>query len=126
VGLDAASAQRYPHQFSGGQRQRIAIARALITKPQVLIADEAVSALDVSVRAQVLNLLADLSESHAFTLVFVSHDLHVVRNQCDVVAVMRKGEIVECGPSEEIYKNPLHPYTKTLLEAMPDIGAAGE
>ena len=126
VGLDAASAQRYPHQFSGGQRQRIAIARALITKPQVLIADEAVSALDVSVRAQVLNLLADLSESHAFTLVFVSHDLHVVRNQCDVVAVMRKGEIVECGPSEEIYKNPLHPYTKTLLEAMPNIGAEGE
>jgi ABC-type glutathione transport system ATPase component len=126
VGLDAASAQRYPHQFSGGQRQRIAIARALITKPQVLIADEAVSALDVSVRAQVLNLLADLSESHAFTLVFVSHDLHVVRNQCDVVAVMREGEIVECGPSEEIYKNPLHPYTKTLLEAMPNIGAAGE
>jgi ABC-type glutathione transport system ATPase component len=122
VGLDAASAQRYPHQFSGGQRQRIAIARALITKPQILIADEAVSALDVSVRAQVLNLLADLSQSHAFTLVFVSHDLHVVRNQCDVVAVMRKGEIVECGPSEEIYRNPLHPYTKTLLDAMPKIG----
>lgn len=122
VGLDAASAQRYPHQFSGGQRQRIAIARALITKPQILIADEAVSALDVSVRAQVLNLLADLSQSHSFTLVFVSHDLHVVRNQCDVVAVMRKGEIVECGPSEEIYKNPLHTYTKTLLDAMPSIG----
>jgi ABC-type glutathione transport system ATPase component len=110
VGLDAASAQRYPHQFSGGQRQRIAIA------------DEAVSALDVSVRAQVLNLLADLSQSHSFTLVFVSHGLHVVRNQCDVVAVMRKGEIVECGPSEEIYKNPLHTYTKTLLAAMPSIG----
>lgn len=119
VGVGESVADRYPHQFSGGQRQRIAIARALVTHPDILIADEAVSALDVSVRAQVLNLLADLADEYAFTLIFVSHDLHVVRNQCDVVAVMDKGRIVECGSSDEIYDHPQHEYTQKLVASMP-------
>lgn len=115
VGLDADAADRYPHQFSGGQRQRISIARALICKPRLLIADEPVSALDVSVRAQVLNLLADLVDEYALTLVFVSHDLAVVRHLCDRVVVMKDGEIVESGSTEEIYNNPQHPYTRELI-----------
>ncbi|MGL3806399.1 dipeptide ABC transporter ATP-binding protein [Paeniglutamicibacter sp. R2-26] len=115
VGLDPEAADRYPHQFSGGQRQRISIARALVCKPRVLVADEPVSALDVSVRAQVLNLLADLVDDYALTLVFVSHDLAVVRHLCDSVLVMKDGEIVESGRTEDIYGNPQHPYTRELI-----------
>jgi ABC-type glutathione transport system ATPase component len=121
VGLPADSADRFPHQFSGGQRQRIAIARALITNPRILLADEAVSALDVSVRAQVLNLIADLVDAYALTLVFVSHDLNVIRHLCDTVAVMRSGRIVECGPTDQVYADPQHPYTRQLIGALPEL-----
>ncbi|QYH36892.1 ABC transporter ATP-binding protein [Salinibacterium sp. M195] len=121
VGLDADVMHRHPHQFSGGQRQRISIARALITRPRVLVADEAVSALDVSVRAQVLNLLSDLVDEYALTLLFVSHDLGVIRHACDTVAVLSDGRIVECGPTDDVYDNPLHPYTQKLVSATPSI-----
>ncbi|NUR93576.1 MAG: ABC transporter ATP-binding protein [Nonomuraea sp.] len=121
VGLSASAAQRYPHQFSGGQRQRIAIARALAPKPQVLVADEPVSALDVSVRGQILNLLADLVDELGLTLVFVSHDLSVVRHVCESVAVMNRGEIVESGPVDAMWEAPQHPYTRTLLQAVPTL-----
>ncbi|HEY4558250.1 MAG TPA: ABC transporter ATP-binding protein [Enteractinococcus sp.] len=112
---------RYPHQFSGGQRQRISIARALITNPDVLIADEPVSALDVSVQAQVLKLLNALVEDRGMTLLMVSHDLSVVRHICRHVAVMRQGEIVEAGDTEQVYRNPTHDYTRRLLEAVPSL-----
>ncbi|MFI6394836.1 ATP-binding cassette domain-containing protein [Nonomuraea sp. NPDC050547] len=121
VGLPAGAAERYPHQFSGGQRQRVAIARALAPAPKVLVADEAVSALDVSVRGQILNLLADLIDAHGLTLVFVSHDLSVVRHVCESVAVMSEGEIVESGAVDEIWAGPKHPYTRTLLQAVPTL-----
>jgi peptide/nickel transport system ATP-binding protein len=124
VGLQAESANRYPHQFSGGQRQRISIARALAPRPDILLADEPVSALDVSVRAQVLNLITDLVGDLDLTLVFVSHDLSVVRHVCDRVAVMQDGEIVEIGATEQIYTDPQHPYTKRLIAAVPNMRRA--
>ena len=123
VGLDADVMHRYPHQFSGGQRQRISNARALSTRPRVLVADEAVSALDVSVRAQDLNLLADLVDEYQLTLVFVSHDLGVIRHLCDTVAVISDGRIVECGPTADVYVSPLHPYTQQLVSATPSMDA---
>ncbi|AUI51440.1 dipeptide ABC transporter ATP-binding protein [Arthrobacter crystallopoietes] len=117
VGLPVDAAERFPHQFSGGQRQRISIARALICQPRVLVADEPVSALDVSVRAQVLNLLSDLVDEYQLTLVFVSHDLGVVRYICDNVVVMNKGRIVESGSTSQIYEAPRHEYTRTLVNS---------
>lgn len=119
VGLPLDATERYPHQFSGGQRQRIAIARALVCRPRILVADEPVSALDVSVRRQVLDLLARLADEHALTLLLVSHDLGVVRHVCDHVAVMRDGLIVEQGPTAQVYDTPHHEYTRRLRDATP-------
>ena len=119
VGLPAASASRYPHEFSGGQRQRIAIARALAPRPLVLIGDEPVSALDVSVRAQILNLLEDLRVGYHLTLVLVSHDLSVVRHMADRVLVMQAGQVVEAGATREVFRTPRHPYTRLLLDSVP-------
>ncbi len=119
VGLKPSDADKYIHEFSGGQRQRIAIARALIIRPELIIFDEAVSALDVSIRAQILDLIADLSESHNLAYLFISHDLSVVRTVTDRVLVMKSGEIVEQGETEEVFANPQHTYTKTLIEAAP-------
>ncbi|MGB3257427.1 MAG: ATP-binding cassette domain-containing protein [Ornithinimicrobium sp.] len=121
VGMSTEAAPRYAHQFSGGQRQRISIARALAPSPAILVADEPVSALDVSVRAQVLNLLDDVVGGFDLTLVFVSHDLSVVRHVCERVAVMKAGEFVEVAPTEQLFSDPQHPYTQQLLAAIPTL-----
>jgi peptide/nickel transport system ATP-binding protein len=122
VGLPPGSARMFPHQFSGGQRQRVAIARSLAPQPKVLVADEAVSALDVSVRAQVLNLLASLVERFGLTLVFISHDMAVVRHICTRIVVLYRGQVVETGPVEQIFSKPEHPYTRALINAVPTLG----
>jgi len=125
VGLSAADAEKYIHEFSGGQRQRIAIARALIIRPELIILDEAVSALDVQVRAQILDLLADLSDRFGLTYLFISHDLSVVRNVTDRVLVMRAGQVVEHGPTEQVFASPQHGYTQQLIEAVPVLPKTG-
>jgi peptide/nickel transport system ATP-binding protein/oligopeptide transport system ATP-binding protein len=123
VGLDKSVLNLYPHEFSGGQRQRIAIARALMLSPKIIIADEPVSALDVSIQAQIINLIKNLKENFNLTFLFISHDLSVIRYISDRIAIMYLGEIVEIGRTEEIFTEPKHPYTKALLSSVPEINA---
>ena len=119
VGLAPEHAQRFPHEFSGGQRQRIGIARALAVEPQFIVADEPVSALDVSIQAQVINLLSDLRERFGLTMLFISHDLDVVEYLCDRIVVLYLGKVMEVAPAKALYETPKHPYTEALLEASP-------
>jgi oligopeptide/dipeptide ABC transporter ATP-binding protein len=119
VGLPASTAERYPHEFSGGQRQRLGLARALVLRPALIVADEPVSALDVSIQAQILNLMQDLQREHGLTYLFISHDLSVVRYMSDMIGVMYLGKLVEVGPAEEVYLTPVHPYTKGLIDTVP-------
>lgn len=121
VGLDPRWMYRYPHEFSGGQRQRVAIARAIAPQPALVIADEPVSALDVSIQSQILNLLTDLSRHMGLTMLFISHDLGVVRYMAQRIAVMRRGRLVEYGDAESVFDRPAHPYTRQLLEAVPSL-----
>lgn len=126
VGLGAVVMQRYPHQFSGGQRQRIGIARAMTVKPEILICDEAVSALDVSVQAEIVNLLQDLQETNGYTYLFIGHDLAVIEHISDYVMVMQHGKIVEMGTPEQIYSDPKERYTQNLLDAVPKLPSLGK
>ena len=126
VGLHASHLTRLPHQLSGGERQRVSIARALATKPDLVVLDEAVSSLDVSTQAQILNLLKDLQAAHNMSYLFIGHNLSVVRFLCHEVAVMYQGRLVEYGPTEEVYRHPGHPYTKTLLASMPRLKRSGK
>ena len=119
VGLPSSAARRYPHEFSGGQRQRIGIARALAVEPRFIVADEPVSALDVSIQAQVINLLSDLRERFGLTMLFISHDLDVVEYLCDRIVVLYLGKVMEVASAGDLYRSPLHPYTEALLEASP-------
>jgi oligopeptide/dipeptide ABC transporter ATP-binding protein len=128
VGLSPQSVERYPHEFSGGQRQRIGLARALALEPKLIVADEPVSALDVSIQAQILNVMKELRRKHSLTFVFISHDLAVVRYMADTIGVMYLGKMVEMGPAREVYEHPAHPYTQGLLDAVPvpEVPSAGQ
>ncbi|HEY0274928.1 MAG TPA: ABC transporter ATP-binding protein, partial [Paenirhodobacter sp.] len=122
VGLSAAAYERYPHEFSGGQRQRVGIARALMFSPQVIVADEAVSALDVSIQAQVLELLNRVQREQRLSMIFITHDLRVASQICDDIMVMHRGKMVEFGPPSQIFRNPQHDYTRSLVAAIPGTG----